>query len=91
LRPYDVCCRYAGDEFVIVLSNCPPDQARVRAEALLAMIAELAFEAAPGSTLPLRASAGVAAFPDDGRTYHALFEVADARMYANKTAQSRIG
>jgi len=89
LRPYDVCCRYAGDEFAVVLSNCPADQARVRAQAMVTMIAEVAFEAAPGSTLPLRASAGVAAFPDDGTTYHALFEVADARMYANKTKRDR--
>jgi diguanylate cyclase (GGDEF)-like protein len=85
LRPYDVCCRYAGDEFAIVLSNCPADQARARAEAVVTTIADLAFEAAPGATLPLRASAGVAAFPDDGLTYLALFEVADARMYASKT------
>jgi diguanylate cyclase (GGDEF)-like protein len=85
LRSYDVCCRYAGDEFAVVLSNCPADQAHVRAQAMLTTIAELTLEAAPGSTLALRASAGVAAFPDDGRTYHALFDVADARMYANKT------
>ena len=46
----------------------------------------LTLEAAQGVTLPLHASAGVAAFPDDGRTYHALFEVADARMYEGKPA-----
>jgi GGDEF domain-containing protein len=56
---------------------------------MVTMIAEVAFEVAPGSTLPLRASAGVAAFPDDGTTYHGLFEVADARMYANKTKRDR--
>jgi diguanylate cyclase (GGDEF)-like protein len=89
LRPYDICCRYAGDEFAVVVSNCPADQARVRAQAMVTMIAEATLQAAPGSTLPLRASAGVATFPDDGTTYHALFEVADARMYAHKTKRDR--
>src|SRR5262249_27240918 len=26
IRPYDVCVRYAGDEFVVVLSGCGPDE-----------------------------------------------------------------
>jgi diguanylate cyclase (GGDEF)-like protein len=85
LRPYDICCRYAGDEFALVLASCPADQAQVRAGEITAKIEALRFEAGPGSILPLRASAGVAAFPGDGQTYHALFQVADARMYENKT------
>ena len=87
LRPYDICCRYAGDEFALVLASCPADQAYVRAAEISAKIDALAFEAAPGATLQLRASAGVAAYPDDGQTYHALFETADARMYAQKTGR----
>ncbi len=89
LRPYDICCRYAGDEFALVLSNCQADQAPARAQAIVATIGELSFEGAPGTSLPLRASAGAAAYPDDGVTYHELFEVADARMYADKTKHQR--
>jgi diguanylate cyclase (GGDEF)-like protein len=89
LRPYDICCRYAGDEFALVLASCPADQAQARADDIVARIAALHFEAARGVVLPLCASAGVAAFPDDGRTYHALFDAADVRMYANKTKRDR--
>jgi GGDEF domain-containing protein len=39
-----------------------------------------------GQALPLCASAGVAMFPADGRTYYELLAVADARMYAAKGA-----
>jgi len=85
LRPYDICCRYAGDEFALVLASCSSDQACARASEIAAKIAALRLEVAPGTVLPLRASAGLAAYPGDGRTYHALFDVADARMYANKS------
>jgi len=89
LRPDDICCRYAGDEFALVLSNCPADQAGSRAQAIVAAIDEQSFDVAPGISLPLHASAGAAAYPEDGGTYHELFEVADTRMYANKTKHRR--
>ena len=90
LRPYDICCRYAGDEFALVLANCPADQASLRAAEISARVDALMFEATPGTMLPLRASAGVAAFPDDGGSYPALFETADARMYASKTRRQPV-
>jgi diguanylate cyclase (GGDEF)-like protein len=90
LRSYDVCCRYAGDEFAVVLSNCPPDLAHRRADAITASIASLPFEGASGFLVPLSASAGVAMFPGDGRTYHELLAAADARMYARKRSHARV-
>src|SRR5207237_10278914 len=27
IRPYDICVRYAGDEFIVVLSGCGRDEA----------------------------------------------------------------
>jgi len=86
LRSYDVCCRYAGDEFAVVVSNCSRELAGRRAEAITAAVAALAFEIAPSCPLPLSASAGVAIYPDDGRTYHELMASADARMYEHKGA-----
>ena len=89
LRSYDVCCRYAGDEFAVVLSNCPAELARRRADAIMIAVSALDFEGATGQALPLCASAGVAMFPADGQTYYELLAVADARMYAAKGLSAR--
>jgi diguanylate cyclase (GGDEF)-like protein len=89
LRSYDVCCRYAGDEFALVLSNCSAELARRRAEAITISVAGLDFEGTTGHAVPLCASAGVAMFPADGQTYYELLAVADARMYAAKGLAAR--
>jgi diguanylate cyclase (GGDEF)-like protein len=87
LRSYDVCCRYAGDEFAVVLSNCSRELAGRRAEAITAAVGALEFKMAAACALPLSASAGVAIFPEDGRTYHELMAAADARMYEHKASK----
>jgi diguanylate cyclase (GGDEF)-like protein len=89
IRPSDLCARYAGDEFVILLSNCDARQAARRAEELRREIASLHFEPAPGTVVPLGISVGAAVFPDDGRTLEAMLIAADRRMYADKTSARR--
>jgi diguanylate cyclase (GGDEF)-like protein len=87
LRPYDLCVRYAGDEFIVVL----PDGGRVAAEAkrreLLDLVASIEFEVRAGKRLRLAASAGAAVFPEDGATDEALLADADHRMYRDKAAR----
>jgi GGDEF domain-containing protein len=46
------------------------------------------FEGRPGEACRLSVSAGVAVFPEDGRTYEELVAVADRRMYQQKAALS---
>jgi diguanylate cyclase (GGDEF)-like protein len=89
IRPYDICVRYAGDEFVVVLAGCGYDEAERKRLELQAAVERDEFEARPGRRLPLSISAGTAVFPHDGQTYEALLAVADSRMYVDKSTRKR--
>jgi diguanylate cyclase (GGDEF)-like protein len=86
VRSYDICARYAGDEFVVVLHGCPAEEARAKAAALQQAIADTRFEPASGETRPLEISVGVAMYPEQGETFDQLLSVADRAMFDNKRA-----
>jgi diguanylate cyclase (GGDEF)-like protein len=90
LRPYDLCARYAGDEFVLILSGCTSTMAAQRADDLAAAIAGASPATAGDKTLAVSASIGVASYPTDGRTYEDLVAAADARMYQRKHLASSL-
>jgi diguanylate cyclase (GGDEF)-like protein/putative nucleotidyltransferase with HDIG domain len=84
LRPYDLCVRYAGDEFIVVVSDCSRDAAEAKRRELQARLCKIELSVRPGRVTRLAVSAGVAVFPHDGTTYEALLAEADARMYRDK-------
>ena len=85
LQQADLVARVGGDEFVVLLPACPtPASVRAvvdRLHAALRPPVEL-----EGHALTLRASAGVAIYPEDGGTPDALLRHADRAMYAAKRA-----
>jgi diguanylate cyclase (GGDEF)-like protein/putative nucleotidyltransferase with HDIG domain len=85
LRQYDLCVRFAGDEFIVVISDCPPEHAELKRVELQQRIGAIEVEVHPGQRIRLTASAGAAVFPDDGQTYDALLADADRRMYEDKS------
>jgi diguanylate cyclase (GGDEF)-like protein/putative nucleotidyltransferase with HDIG domain len=87
LRSYDLCVRYAGDEFIAVIPECSWEQAEAKRVELQQRVAEIEMEVLAGRRIRLGASAGAAVFPHDGRTYEALIAEADSRMYRNKAAR----
>src|SRR3954449_1604604 len=74
IRPYDICVRYAGDEFIVVLSGCGADEAERKRLELQTAIDEVVFEARPGKRVELGISVGAAVFPQDGESYEARSE-----------------
>jgi diguanylate cyclase (GGDEF)-like protein/putative nucleotidyltransferase with HDIG domain len=91
IRRYDVCVRYAGDEFVVVLSGCGKDEAEQKRLDLQRAIDEVSFEISPGRRLSLSISGGLAVFPHDGVSRDDLLAMADRRMYGDKTRRKRHG
>jgi diguanylate cyclase (GGDEF)-like protein/putative nucleotidyltransferase with HDIG domain len=89
IRPYDICVRYAGDEFIVVLSGCNGEEAERKRLELQCAVDTLQFEARPGKLLPLAISIGAAVYPHDGDTYETLLATADSRMYRDKTRRKR--
>jgi diguanylate cyclase (GGDEF)-like protein/putative nucleotidyltransferase with HDIG domain len=90
LRPYDLCIRFAGDEFVVVIADCPPEAAEIRRRELQRRVAAIQVSV-DGVDVPIGASAGASTFPHDGRTHETLLAVADRRMYADKARRRSPG
>jgi diguanylate cyclase (GGDEF)-like protein/putative nucleotidyltransferase with HDIG domain len=87
VRQSDLCARFAGDEFVVVLWDCSPEHEAHRMHELQSAVADHPFEPRPGVRLSLSISAGPARLPLDGRTFDELLAVADERMYRDKAGR----
>jgi diguanylate cyclase (GGDEF)-like protein/PAS domain S-box-containing protein len=84
LRGEDVPCRYGGEEFALLLPEATLEATRVRAEEL--RMATKGLQVAYQGTLlgPITLSLGVAVYPDQGLTGHAVLRAADAALYQSK-------
>jgi diguanylate cyclase (GGDEF)-like protein len=84
-RKQDICFRYGGDEFVILMPETSAADALAQSTKLLTAVMEGRFRMRRGLELKVSASVGVATAPDDGSLVHAIIGAADARMYEVKT------
>ncbi len=83
-RENDLCCRYGGEEFTLLLDNASGEAALQLGERLRQAVAEidLVFE---GRQIPLAMSAGIAAFPElQIKTAGELLLLADEALYEAK-------
>ncbi|HUY95669.1 MAG TPA: sensor domain-containing diguanylate cyclase [Terracidiphilus sp.] len=85
-RPQDLCFRYGGDEFVILMPDTAADAAIIRARALHQELMATEFHMKNGLKLRVSASVGLSTAPRDGATVHEIIGAADTRMYSVKTS-----
>jgi diguanylate cyclase (GGDEF)-like protein len=80
VRPEDLCCRFGGEEFVILL---PRVQAEVAYKIAERIRMRMEFAENPiGSRITL--SIGIAGYPEDGNNPATLFEHVDQALYQAK-------
>jgi diguanylate cyclase (GGDEF)-like protein len=86
-RKSDIVARYGGEEFVMLLPETSFEGARIKAQRILAAMAEQSFEhgeAQPSGRVSV--SIGVACFPEHGQDKQELIAAADKMLYKAKHA-----
>ncbi|MDH7481270.1 MAG: diguanylate cyclase [Armatimonadota bacterium] len=84
VRDYDLVCRCAGDEFIIVLPETEKHEAIETAERIKAAVEEYVPHLPHDKPFRLGVSIGVATYPEDGSDVRTLIAKADEAMYADK-------
>ena len=84
-RKQDLCFRYGGDEFVVLMPETEEQDALALGGELLRLLMDTRFSTKNGLRLTVSASVGLATAPKDGATVHAIIGAADTRMYAVKS------
>ncbi|MDO3680243.1 sensor domain-containing diguanylate cyclase [Paenibacillus ehimensis] len=82
VRSNDVCCRYGGEEFVVLLPYTSAPEALITAERV-----RTAFETRENPLgIPLTVSSGIAHYPSHAESAEMLFQRADHALYQAKEA-----
>lgn len=78
-RELDICCRYGGEEFAVILPQTDYESAHHIAKRIRRRV-EQKFEKGPGLTV----SIGCAMCPEDGKSANVLVKKADKALYFSK-------
>ena len=90
IREIDIAGRYGGEEFCVILPDTDKAGALVVAERIRAAVHEHKIKAYD-TLLPVTASVGVAAIPDDAVQMEELLDKADWALYrAKKSGRNRV-
>lgn len=90
-RKMDIACRYGGEEFLLILPDCPLEIAAQRAEQLREAVKALSLTHEGRRLNQITLSLGVACYPDHETTGDALIRFTDALLYqAKKAGRDRV-
>jgi diguanylate cyclase (GGDEF)-like protein len=82
--PENAAFRYGGDEFCILLPGMGKDAAMATTMEACQQLRDARFLESKGLSLSLSGSFGLATFPEDGNSVHAILRSADKMMYEVK-------
>lgn len=84
VRNHDICGRYGGEEFLVVLPETPLAKALELAERLRQIISKIEINLDSGQKITITASIGVAEFDEHKHTLETFIRQADDAMYEAK-------
>jgi len=82
----DILSRNGGDEFSVLMTDCPRDKVLEVAERIRSGVQEHKFYLINGQIITITVSIGVAIYPDTVRDIHKIVEQADWALYEAKQA-----
>ncbi len=89
-RAHDLCCRYGGEEFCVVMADTDDIAAHERVEELLERLGEKVFVSGDKQLTQVGFSAGIVTFRADPRMdLDRVFRRADQALYASKNGGRR--
>lgn len=90
-RSMDVRGRWGGEEFVVAFYGEDAPTARMIINRVLEEVGKMTFKGDHAETFGVTFSAGIASFPEDGRSFDELFRRVDAKLYeAKEKGRNRI-
>jgi diguanylate cyclase (GGDEF)-like protein len=91
VRPGDIACRYGGEEFLLILPGASKEAAWRRAEKILEAVKKIDLNHRGNRLGEVTISAGVAIFPEHGKTASDVIHAADQALYrAKREGRNRV-
>lgn len=90
-RSFDIVSRNGGEEFSVILPDCPQHQAVTLAERIRENVESHAFKISPTESINITISVGVATYPETVSDTAEIFVNADDCLYkAKRTGRNRV-
>lgn len=86
VRPGDLCGRFGGEEFLVLLPSASREEALVVAERLRQSVCDRRIELEEGCSIDITVSIGIAHLNPTSDDLHSLLRRVDRRLYAAKAA-----
>lgn len=84
VREIDICCRYGGEEFSVILPETDKKGAYALAERLRQAIEQHEFKDPKGQAHKVTISVGVSTYPENAKERSLLIKAADQALYQSK-------